>query len=243
MEYVLVFFIGSCFGSFVNVISYRSIRKINYIYGRSYCPYCKRILSFIDMIPILSFIFLRGRCRFCKNKISIKCIFSEIVGGINGLVCYRLFSGKEMILYFILLNLLLFISLCDLDIKEVKLFYQMILFINILLIDEYNNCFYWKEMILTFVIFYIIMIISKGIGGADVILYSLIALLFGKKIIYICFFSLFIGSLIALYYLFVKKKNTKYEIAFIPCIYLGILIYLILEQEIYIMLYLIRPFP
>ncbi|MDO4378739.1 MAG: prepilin peptidase [Erysipelotrichia bacterium] len=244
MEYMLVFFIGSCFGSFINVLSYRSIRKMNYITGRSHCPYCHKKLSFWDMIPIIGFIMLGGKCRYCKHKISKRYLLTEIIGGFNAVVVFQMYNQKEKLLYFVLLNLLLFISLQDIEIKEVKYTYQLLVFLIILLLDYYNHIFYWKTMLYTLLFFLLVMIITNGFGGADVILYALLALLLGKKIIIVYIISLIIGSIVSLYYLVIKKKNTKYKIAFIPCISLAFLMYLMFEEKIYVYFYLFtKVFP
>ncbi len=239
MEHILVFFIGSCFGSFINVLSYRSIRKMNYITGRSLCPYCHKKLSFWDMMPLIGFIMLGGKCRYCKHKISNRYLLTEIIGGFNALATFQMYNPKEKLLYFILLNLLLFISLQDMEIKEVKYIHQLLIFINVLLLDYYNHNFHWLIMLYTLLFFFLIMIITKGFGGADVILYALLALLLGKKIIIVYIISLTIGTIVSLYYLVIKKKNTKYKIAFIPCIGLAFLIYLLFEEKIYICLFTI----
>lgn len=66
------FILGSIIGSFLNVIIDRIDTKESFLKGRSYCPYCKRVLSWWELIPILSFFILRGRCFHCKNKISLQ---------------------------------------------------------------------------------------------------------------------------------------------------------------------------
>src|SRR3989344_8366034 len=69
-EALLVFFLGLIFGSFLNLLIDRIPRNESVIRGRSHCDYCKKELGIIDLIPIISYIFLKGRCRFCKRKIS-----------------------------------------------------------------------------------------------------------------------------------------------------------------------------
>ncbi|MGB9680587.1 MAG: prepilin peptidase [Minisyncoccia bacterium] len=66
------FIFGSIIGSFLNVVLDRIDTKESFIKGRSYCPYCKKTLSFLELIPILSFFLLKGRCLKCKNKISLQ---------------------------------------------------------------------------------------------------------------------------------------------------------------------------
>ena len=80
--YILMFCIGTLFGSFFTLAVYRIPLRQDITHTRSYCPNCNHKLSFIDMIPILSYLFLRGRCRYCKEKIRIRYLLLEILSGL-----------------------------------------------------------------------------------------------------------------------------------------------------------------
>lgn len=80
--YILVFCIGTLFGSFFTLAVYRIPLHQDITHKRSYCPNCNHKLSFFDMIPILSYLFLGGKCRYCKQKIRIRYLFLEIFTGI-----------------------------------------------------------------------------------------------------------------------------------------------------------------
>ena len=80
--YSLIFIIGTLFGSFFTLAVYRLPLHQDITHKRSYCPNCNHKLSFWDMIPILSYIFLGGKCRYCKNKIRIRYLLLEIITGI-----------------------------------------------------------------------------------------------------------------------------------------------------------------
>ncbi len=68
--FILIFIFGLIIGSFLNVIIYRLKNGGRIVWDRSKCPNCKKELTFLDLIPVLSFIFFKGRCRYCKEKIS-----------------------------------------------------------------------------------------------------------------------------------------------------------------------------
>ena len=80
--YILLFCIGTVFGSFFTLAVSRIPIGQDITHERSYCPNCNHKLSFIDMIPILSYIFLGGKCRYCKQKIRIRYFILEIFSGI-----------------------------------------------------------------------------------------------------------------------------------------------------------------
>ena len=83
MTLLLAFIIGSVLGSFLNVVIDRLSTGRGIVGGRSYCEFCKKTLSPIDLIPILSFLFLRGKCRFCRKKIPQRLIVVEVLSGIT----------------------------------------------------------------------------------------------------------------------------------------------------------------
>ena len=79
--YTLIFIIGTLFGSFFTLAVYRIPIHKDITHERSYCPKCNHKLSFWDMIPILSYIFLGGKCRYCKEKIRIRYLLLEVLTG------------------------------------------------------------------------------------------------------------------------------------------------------------------
>lgn len=79
--YFLIFIIGTLFGSFFTLAVYRIPIKQSIMYGRSYCPKCNHRLEFLDLIPVLSYIFLRGKCRYCKEKIRPRYLALELLSG------------------------------------------------------------------------------------------------------------------------------------------------------------------
>ncbi len=80
--YIIIFCIGTVFGSFFTLAVYRIPLGKDITHERSFCPNCNHKLSFFDMIPILSYICLRGKCRYCKQKIRPRYLILEILSGI-----------------------------------------------------------------------------------------------------------------------------------------------------------------
>lgn len=80
--YILIFCIGTLFGSFFTLAVYRIPLEKNITHERSFCPNCNHKLSFLDMIPILSYICLGGKCRYCKQKIRIRYLLLEVLTGL-----------------------------------------------------------------------------------------------------------------------------------------------------------------
>ena len=80
--YCLLFIIGTLFGSFCTLAVYRIPLDQDITHKRSYCPNCNHKLGFWDMIPILSYIFLGGRCRYCHKKIRMRYLLIEVFSGV-----------------------------------------------------------------------------------------------------------------------------------------------------------------
>ena len=106
--YGLIFVIGTLFGSFFTLAVYRMPLGENIVYKHSFCPNCKEKLKFKDLIPILSFLGLRGKCAYCGEKIRIRYFLLEILSGIVFLLFALIFNAgviitnTNMMIYFLL---------------------------------------------------------------------------------------------------------------------------------------------
>jgi len=80
--YLIAFILGLVIGSFLNAVIYRLWQKKSFLKGRSFCPHCKHTLGWKDLIPLVSFLVLKGKCRYCGKKISLQYPLVEISTGI-----------------------------------------------------------------------------------------------------------------------------------------------------------------
>ncbi len=92
MDIFLIFFIGLCFGSFMNVIIYRLPREKSIVFPPSSCPKCSNKLKFYDNIPLISYILLKGKCRYCKTKIPLQYPIVELITGFFVVFAYYKFG-------------------------------------------------------------------------------------------------------------------------------------------------------
>ena len=144
MILVLIFIIGLIFGSFLNVVIYRLKNDLP-ISGRSFCPRCRAQLKWSDLIPVFSFLWLRGRCRYCHKKISWQYPIVEILSGFIWVgVFYKVFGfnsllfppllirgglgGLDFIYYIFIISALLVIAVYDFKWKIIpdKIIYSAI---------------------------------------------------------------------------------------------------------------------
>lgn len=115
---ILVFtaIFGLCMGSFFNCWAWRIVHGESILKGRSHCPFCEQSLGFLDLIPLFSFIFLRGRCRYCGHKLSARYLGAELMTALVFVSIVLFFDISWLTLQYLLLaSVLLCISFADLE--------------------------------------------------------------------------------------------------------------------------------
>lgn len=104
-----MFVMGSLFGSFFSLATYRLPRKQDIIATRSYCPNCKHRLNFLDLIPVFSYLFRGAKCKYCSNPISPRYFIFEVINGILFVILYLLFGYSLKLALVVLVYAILFV--------------------------------------------------------------------------------------------------------------------------------------
>ena len=108
--YMIIFFtMGTLFGSFFSLATYRLPRKQDIVFKRSYCPKCNHELGFFDLIPVLSYVIRGGKCKYCGDKISSRYIHLEIFNGIFFLVNYILLGLTPTLIFVLFVYIIMFV--------------------------------------------------------------------------------------------------------------------------------------
>jgi prepilin signal peptidase PulO-like enzyme (type II secretory pathway) len=247
---VLVFIFGLCIGSFLNCIIYR-LEKNKKITGRSFCPKCRHILSWLDLFPVFSWIFLQGKCRYCNKKISIQYPIIELVTAViflfiaSGQIDLTLKDFANLLFFFYIFSSLIIIFVYDLKhylIPDIILFPAILItgFLRVLQIfysnpDSLTFFNYITAVAIASGFFFLIWFISKGqwMGFGDVKLAILMGLLLGiERVLVALFLAFFLGAVIGIIMIITKKKGFKSEIPFGPFLILGTTIALFWGQTI-----------
>lgn len=241
---ILIFLLGLCLGSFVNALVWRlhqnsktkSKNKLSIINGRSICVNCKHKLSALDLAPVFSWIFLRGKCRYCKKPISIQYPLIEIITAILFVLSYYFWSYGfkglsilQFVFWLIILTNLIALALYDLKwyILPTKLIYWTFLFELFYLVTRLvigKDFQLLLGSIIGFVIlgglFYFLFQISQGnwIGGGDIRLGGLLGFLVGGPLaaILLLFGSSLLGTIYALPFLASGKYKGSTKVPFGP---------------------------
>ena len=231
---LFVFLFGLLVGSFLNVCIYRLALEKTIVRGRSYCPSCNSLIPWYLNVPLVSFLFLRGRCRECGVKISPVYPIVELLSGILFLASFLTFGfGIPALLAAFVFAALLVLSVIDYRIQiipdGVVIFLFVLGFINAFYHVYYVGSPWQLYAIGTFAASVPLLILGllyeDGIGGGDIKLMAAAGLFAGWKLILL---SLFLGSLFGLFYaivlwLFKQKISRKTAIPFGPFLSLGIL--------------------
>lgn len=113
---LLVFLLGAAVGSFLNVVIYRVPAELSILFPPSRCPHCLRQLKAYDNVPVFGWLWLKGRCRFCKNPISVRYPLVEAATGILFVWVFQAFDLSMLTLgYWAFFSWLLALSLIDID--------------------------------------------------------------------------------------------------------------------------------
>ena len=233
---------GACLGSFANVCIYRLPKTKQIISGRSFCPKCKKKISWYDNLPIISFLFLSGKCRKCKKVIPLRYLIVELITGISFLLIYLNFENLYAIIFLSILSLILimifFIDLENFIIPDSLNFIIMGLALlkNFLpnfdtsLIHEINQSIIGGMVgyLSIWLIIYLYKTFKKidGMGFGDAKLMAGIGLLFGwQSIPFILFVASILGLIFVVPSLIKKQKTMRTEIPFGPFIIAACLIY------------------
>jgi leader peptidase (prepilin peptidase)/N-methyltransferase len=239
--YLIALFIGLIFGSFLNVLIYRLPLGISLLkpVGSS-CPHCQHQIKWVENIPVISYLFLRGKCSNCSKKISIIYPIVELITGVvTALLVQQHFLDLDLILTVVIFYTLIMLSFIDFKYKAVPDYLLIIVLLLTLVVGNWQDTlifmggFVLLELVLTFYIQNIKAKLTKNkelenqrsLGEGDMPIAGVIGGLLG---IHLGISAIFLAAILALipaiYGLIVKQEI---ETPFIPFLSLGLLITLI----------------
>ena len=222
---ITVFIFGLVLGSFFNVVGLRVPLKESVVRPPSHCTSCKRQLTALDLVPVLSFLFLGGKCRSCGQKISWIYPLMELITGVLFAFAYwKLGFSAELFVALLLISLLVIIVVSDfvymLIPNKVLLFFLPLLVVG-RVISPLSP--WWDSIVGTLVgfgILYCIAVLSRGgMGGGDIKLFFLLGLVLGTiHALLTLFLAAVIGMIVGIVVLKVRGQGRKTPIPFGPSI-------------------------
>lgn len=251
--YFFVFIFGTVIGSFLNVCIFRIPLEQSIAFPPSHCMSCGEKLKWYDMFPIISWIVLKGKCRYCKSKISYRYPLVECMTGIIFLAIYLKYGFTfNTIKFCIFASIIIVIGLIDLDTTDVYTLTIITGIISFIILSTLNfalfkahftNQFSILDYILGGIIgggFILIVIIvtnmiikANGMGTGDAEICLVCGLFLGvKNIVFMLFLSVVIGSIIGVMLILLKKKKRKDYIPFGPFIAISSIIAVLFGEGI-----------
>ncbi|MEC1759139.1 prepilin peptidase [Schinkia azotoformans] len=226
-----LFVIGLIFGSFFNLVGLRIPENLSIVKPRSACPNCNHQLTAVELIPVISFLIQRGKCKNCSSKISpIYPTFELITGILFAFSFYYFGLTTELIVSLTLISMLIIIVVSD--IKYMLIPDKVLIFFAPLFIIE--RIFipldpWWNPILgaaIGFGLLLLIAIVSRGgMGGGDIKLFAILGLVLGWKLVLLAFFmSTLFGSIFGIIGLLIKKVERGKPMPFGPYIALGTIV-------------------
>lgn len=240
MLYFILFLFGITIGSFLNVCIYRIPRKQSIAYPPSHCTACKSRLRPIDLIPLLSYMLLRGKCGYCGGKVSPQYPMVELANGLLYITLFHIYGfSLNAIIYALLISVLLVISIIDYSYYKIPDGLNgLIILLGVVYLmfnkSEVSMMNHLLGLVVGGGLFLLISIISKGaMGGGDIKLMGSLGLLFGwQKILVIALLAFNIGAIMSIIMIVCKIKNKKDTIPFGPFIAVSAYIVLVYGTQI-----------
>lgn len=236
--YLIPFIFGTIIGSFLNVCIFRLPKKQSIISPFSHCPNCHKPIKFYHNIPILSFLFLRGKCSKCEQPISFRYPVVELLAGLLSLALFLKFGLS--LSYFVYLTFsasLLVITFIDLDhqiipdvitLPGIILGFTASLFLpGTTFLDSLIGIAAGGGGLLLVAMGYSLIAKREGMGAGDIKFISMIGAFLGIKGVLLTIFlgSLF-GSSVGLTVMIKEKKDRRYAVPFGPFLAIGAIIYI-----------------
>ncbi len=244
--YLFVFVIGLIIGSFLNCVIFRLKTGQGFLKGQSCCPFCHHVLSWFDLVPVISFIALRRRCRYCQKKISWQYPLVELSSGILFVLALRFnaYDLPALLYYLVIICFLIIIFVYDLKhyIIPDKVIYPAIgltFLYQLFGIWDFGKQPFGESPLATGDLFRIadlglgilpaffllaIILFSRGqwMGLGDFKLAIFMGLFLGWPYILIALFlAFFIGAIIGITLVIFKAKKLKNKVAFAPFLIIG----------------------
>lgn len=238
---LLFFVMGAIFGSFYNVVGYRVPKGESLLYPASHCTKCNHQLGPLELIPILSFLFLGGKCKNCKDKISWFYPIFEFCSGLLFALSYVAFGfSLECLLSIVFISMLLIIIISDYQTMIIPdsvliVFSSMIIIIKYFMVGIEGVGISLLHAIGAFVFMLLLKLFGdflfkkESMGGGDIKLLAVYGLMFGFPMSIV---SVFIAAIIGLpISLIVVKKNSNHEIPFGPFLAVAAILIVLLKLD------------
>jgi len=225
------FILGLVTGSFFNVCIYRLPRKESVVFPPSRCPLCQTRLTPRDLVPLFSYLWLKGRCRYCQGRISWRYPAVELLTGLLFMMLYAHFGLNLLLVkYLILICFLMVISFIDLEYylipdRLILFMLGMGILLNFFTRELPISSILWGVLVPAGILFLLAVLSKGGMGGGDIKLAGAAGLFLGwPQSLLALFLACFLGGIFGLILLIFHLKKRKDPLPFAPFLSGGIIL-------------------
>lgn len=227
------FVFGAIAGSFLNVCIVRLPKEESIISPRSHCRNCKMTLPWYDLIPMVSFLWLQGRCRFCKSRISIEYFIVELLTALMTIKVLQEFGIRPQgFCYLVFVYALLVATVIDLHYRIIPdiismggMIFGFLLsfhFLPIHFLESLFGILTGGGFLFLLAYGYFKLTHREGMGGGDIKLAAMIGAFLGYKAIFlVLFISSILGSITGIFLMLIQKQTLQYALPFGPFLAVG----------------------
>ena len=238
---LIIFIYGIVIGSFLNVCIYRIPKGESIVLPPSHCGNCNHRLGWLDLMPILSYLSLKGKCRYCGQKISLRYPGVELLTGLLLVGIYMRYGlGFNFFKYGILTLFLIVIALIDFDTTDV---YSCVVYpgiaIGVMFIILEKVIYsagmgnYIAGAAIGFLIIGGIYLLTGGFGAGDIEIAVLCGVFLGWKLeIYFILLSFILGGIVGVTLIIMKKKSKTDYMPLGPSLAMGAYLVMIMGEEL-----------
>ena len=241
----IIFLFGLCIGSFLNVCIYRlPASKTITDPPRSICPSCNRQIRYYDNIPILSYLWLKGRCRHCGTRIPFRYVVVELMTGVVAVgILFHFGLTLEGLIYFVFISSLIIMTFIDIDHRIIPDVITLPGILIGLIASLALPTVGFKDAVIGLLVgggslwlvawVYYLLTRKDGMGGGDIKLLAMMGTIVGLKgVIFTIFVSSAVGTLVGVTLMIIKGKDMKFAVPFGPFLSIGAITYIFFGHEI-----------
>jgi len=224
----ILFVLGLCVGSFLNVVIARVPQGRSVVHPGSACPRCGKAIAWFDNIPVVSYVLLRARCRQCGEPISLRYPLVELLTGLLFvLAAWELGAGLHLVAGLALIAVLIAITAIDLDCQLIPDVISLPGIVLGFLLSAMAGQPRWLDSLIGILVggglFFVIIVASRGgMGGGDMKLGAMLGAFLGWKLVLVAaLLAVLSGGLVAVILLALRSKGRKDAVPFGPFLALG----------------------
>ncbi len=241
---IWVFILGLCIGSFLNVCIYRLPESKSIVKPRSMCPNCGTLIRFYDNIPILSYVWLKGKCRHCDAPISLRYPVVELLSGLFAAgVFFKYGISLEAAVYYVFIATLLVITFIDIDhqiipdvitLPGIPIFFGASFALpQITYIESILGLLIGGGSLFLVAWMYHLLTKKEGMGGGDIKLLGMMGAIIGwKGVLFTIFAASAVGTVSGMLIMLKTRKSMKLAVPFGPFLAIGGITYILFGPQL-----------